>query len=61
MTTPTSDRLLKTAEACQSLNISRTGLWRIVRTGALPAVHLVPGGRTVRYRESDIIRLKAAA
>lgn len=46
--------LLKESQARSYLQISRTTLWRLRRSGQLPAVNI---GRSVRYRLSDVIAL----
>jgi len=56
-----SEKLLKTTETCEALNVSRSGLWRMQRAGLITPIHLIPGGRTVRYREADVLKLKKAS
>lgn len=48
------DILLTGDETKSYLKISRTTLWRLRRSGQLPAVNI---GRAVRYRLSDVIAL----
>jgi excisionase family DNA binding protein len=43
--------LLLRAEVERHLGISRAGLWRLVKAGDLPAIHI---GRRVRFRRDDL-------
>jgi len=51
-----NDRLLTLNEAARLLNCSRTLIWKLRRSGALPYVQL---GKSVRIRESDLEELLA--
>lgn len=48
------DKLLTPEEASEFLNISTTTLWRRVKEGKLNPIPF--GGKTVRYRLSDLTR-----
>lgn len=43
---PRDTRLLRMTEACKALNVSRTTLWTLTRSGRLPVVKL--GGGSLR-------------
>ena len=46
-TEPTDRRLLTIAQAARELNVSRTTVWRIMKSGRLPCVELRPGSRRI--------------
>lgn len=51
--TPSSDRLMTTAEVMRLLNLSRTKIWTMVQYDGLPAFKF---GGDYRYRESEILK-----
>jgi excisionase family DNA binding protein len=53
-TPPYQDVLLASGQVQQLLGLSRTTIWRLTRTGALPAVRI---GAALRYRRSDVLAL----
>ncbi|MBL8574941.1 MAG: helix-turn-helix domain-containing protein [Hyphomicrobiaceae bacterium] len=44
--------LLEVPEVCALLSISRSTLWKISKSGALPSVKI---GRGVRFRADDVL------
>ncbi len=48
---PDNEPLLTTRETMQYLNVSRTTLWHMVKTGAIPAYRL---GGELRYKKEEI-------
>ena len=62
MTKTEVPQMLKAAEVCRLLSISRTTLHRMNKDGRLPFVVVGPApakGGLVRYREDDALRLLA--
>ena len=53
-----NDDLLTTAQVLDFLQIGRTKLWGLVRTGAISAFRIGDGPNgSLRYRRADIVRL----
>ena len=50
------ERFLTTKEVRESLRVSEPTLWRWRRNGKLRAL-LLPGGRGVRFREVDVLKV----
>jgi excisionase family DNA binding protein len=50
--TDRTTELLTAGDVAHALRISKTGVWRLVRDGHLPRVHV--GRRSVRYRREDV-------
>ncbi|MFB3737405.1 MAG: helix-turn-helix domain-containing protein [Candidatus Velamenicoccus archaeovorus] len=50
------DRLLTVAEVCQAMRVSSMTVYRLIKSGELPAIRL---GRSYRVRESDVDRYLA--
>lgn len=49
--------LLTTAQVLELLQIGRTKLWALVRSGALPAYRIGEGANApLRYRRSEVLR-----
>jgi excisionase family DNA binding protein len=46
------DELMTTKEVMEFLSMSRTGIWKLVKTLEMPAVKV---GRDWRYRRSEIL------
>ncbi len=46
-TDPGDRRLLSIQQAAATLGVSRTTVWRLLKTGRLPAIELRPGSRRV--------------
>lgn len=53
----TEELLMSTAQVASALNTSRTTVWRMTKTGKLPAP--VKLGASTRYRRSDIEKFVA--
>ncbi|HEX9122476.1 MAG TPA: helix-turn-helix domain-containing protein [Actinomycetota bacterium] len=47
------DRLLTVSEVCQEMRVSSMTVYRLIKSGELPAIRL---GRSYRVRESDVDR-----
>ncbi len=47
LTEPTDRRLLTIQQVADTLGVSRTTVWRMLRDGALPCVELRPGSRRI--------------
>ena len=52
-------KLLKTAEACERLNISRRTLYEMIREDRIKAVKLGP--RTIRFHPEEVERVVSDA
>ena len=50
------ERFLTTKEVRESLRVSEPTLWRWRKSGRLVALKL-PGGRGVRFREADVLKV----
>jgi len=46
-TEPTDRKLYNIQQAARELNISRTSVWRLLKSGRLPFVELRPGSRRI--------------
>lgn len=47
--------LLGPSKAAQLLGVSRSSLWRMIRTGRLPTVEILPGCRRVRRTDVEAV------
>jgi excisionase family DNA binding protein len=53
--TERADRLIRTIEAADRLNVGRDEIYRLVKVGRLRSIKL--GSRVLRFAESDLARL----
>lgn len=50
--------ILTPPQVCKLLSISRVSLWRLVRTGRIPAIRLAP--KITRFHRADILAMSHA-
>jgi excisionase family DNA binding protein len=51
-----SQRLLTVPEVANKLRLSRGTIYKLIRTGVVPAVRLGDGGSSLRVREDELER-----
>lgn len=51
MTNNTSEKFLKMADIAERLNVSRSTVYRLIKSGELPAIRI---GKNFRVRPSDL-------